>query len=106
MPEDVGIDRIVCLDSTNRCNHAPSRHIVLETDDISEELISDLSLLVESHVRKKHSDKCIEIVFRRRGCLELYTDKRGRTTRFQLRDDILMKRLSDQIKYVMFGQQL
>ena len=75
MPEDVGIDRVVCLDCTNCCHHAPSLHIVLETYDISEELISDLSLLVESHVRKKHSDKCIKIVFLRKGCLESYTDK-------------------------------
>jgi hypothetical protein len=100
MPEDVGIDRVVCLDCTNRCHHAPSLHIVLETQDISEELISDLSLLVESYVRKKHGDKCIEIVFLRKGCLESYTDKLGRTTRFELRDDILMKKLSDQIRHV------
>jgi hypothetical protein len=48
MPEDVGIDRVVCLDCTNCCHHAPSLHIGLETHDISEELISDLSLLVEA----------------------------------------------------------
>ena len=100
MPEDVGIDRVVCLDCTNCCHHAPSLHIGLETHDISEELISDLSLLVESHVRKKHNDKCLEIVFLRKGCLESYTDKLGRTTRFELRDDILMKKLSDQICHI------
>lgn len=86
MPEDVGIDRVVSLDCTNRCHHAPSLDIVLETHDTSEELISDLSLLVESHVWKKHSDKCIEIVFLRIGCLESYTDKLGRTTRFEETD--------------------
>ena len=55
---------------------------------------------MESYVRKKHSDKCIEIVFLRKGCLESYTDKLGRTTRFELRDDILMKNLSDQICHI------
>ena len=55
---------------------------------------------MESYVRKKHSDKCIEIVFLRKGCLESYTAKLGRTTRFELRDDILMEKLSDQIRHV------
>ena len=43
MPEDVGIDRVVCLGCTNLCHHAPSLHIVLETQHINEELIEVFS---------------------------------------------------------------
>ncbi|KAJ8303147.1 hypothetical protein KUTeg_019543 [Tegillarca granosa] len=99
------IEKIICVGCSSMCTHCPSLHVYLEVDHSPIEQYANIDVLIESVIRKKHNDTCSEILFFAKGGLEPYIDKFGKPTRFELRDDINLKKLNNKIRHNWKGSE-
>jgi hypothetical protein len=79
--------------------HPKAVHVYVEVDEVIH--FSDYILLITSYILNKYEEKCAEVVFLSKGTLNMYTDKYEKPTRFEFRDDLLLKKINNGIIHVL-----
>lgn len=85
--------------TTSFCQHQKAVHVYVEVEEVIH--FPDYILLITSYILNKHEEKCAEVVFHSKGTLNMYTDKYEKPTRFEFRDDILLKKINNGIIHVL-----
>ena len=91
--------KLICVDCTSFCPHPKAVHVYVEVDEVIH--FPDYILLITSYILNKHEEKCAEVVFLSKGTLNMYTDKYEKPTRFEFRDDLLLKKINNGIIHVL-----
>jgi hypothetical protein len=85
--------------TTSFCQHPKAVHVYVEVEEVIH--FPDYVLLITSYILNKHEEKCAEVVFLSKGTLNMYTDKYEKPTRFEFRDDLLLKKINNGIINVL-----
>ena len=85
--------------TTSFCQHQKAVHVYVEVEEVIH--FPDYILLITSYILNKYEEKCAEVVFLSKGTLNMYTDKYEKPTRFEFRDDLLLKKINNGIIHVL-----
>ncbi|XP_076115255.1 uncharacterized protein LOC143083025 [Mytilus galloprovincialis] len=99
-------ENIACFDCTRKCSHGEGIHVIVELPDIIEDFnLHDISLLMKSTIKNKHSIQCWSVIFCRQTSLTRYKNSKGSFNRFILRDDYINSRIHHHIVFTHIHQQ-
>ncbi|XP_045186732.2 uncharacterized protein LOC123544733 [Mercenaria mercenaria] len=99
LPDQNLIEKLVCVDCTKKCSHAPSIHVYVETTQASASDLQDISMLINSFILNKHTENCAEILFFEKGTFKHYEQQNGDFMRFQMRDNVVCGRMNENVVY-------